>query len=410
MCSGRRDNALGRYLWNTLLVVGLALLGTLVSSVLVECVMRLFWFIPTGGDGRYLGTSRGGRATDAAYLRQIAQAVDSLGYVGALLPTGRGCEDAWIVASSLIPVTRRMQFLVAVRPGLLAPTLAARMASSFDRLSDGRLLINVVTGGDPVELAGDGLHLPHDERYAVSDEFLAIFRELVAGEEVTRQGAHFDVRGAQLTWPPLQGAGLPLYFGGSSPAAHAVAARHCDVYLSWGEPPAQVAEKVADVRARAAALGRELRFGIRLHLIVRETEEEAWQAADALIAHVDDATIAAAQRTLSRYDSHGQQRMLALRGRGRAALEVSPNLWAGVGLVRSGAGTALVGDPETVAARMREYASLGIETFICSGYPHLEECYRVAELLFPALGIAAEPERRAPLGEVVGNYTPPTQR
>jgi alkanesulfonate monooxygenase len=201
--------------------------------------VKIFWFIPTGGDGRYLGTSRGGRATDAAYLRQIAQAVDALGYEGALLPTGRGCEDAWVVASTLVPATRRLRFLVAVRPGLMSPTLAARMASSLDRLSDGRLLINVVTGGDPVELAGDGLHLAHDERYAVTDEFLAIFRRLLAGEEVTQQGAHLDVRGAQLTWPPQQPGGLPLFFGGSSPAAHAVCARHCDVYLSWGEPPAQ---------------------------------------------------------------------------------------------------------------------------------------------------------------------------
>jgi alkanesulfonate monooxygenase len=372
--------------------------------------VNIFWFIPTGGDGRYLGSSLGGRTTDAAYLRQIAQAVDSLGYVGALLPTGRGCEDAWIVASTLVPVTKRMKFLVAVRPGLISPTLAARMASSLDRLSDGRLLINVVTGGDPVELAGDGVHLSHDERYAVTDEFLHIFRGLLAGDAVSYQGEHLDVRGAQLAWPPQQGGAVPLYFGGSSPAAHAVAARHCDLYLSWGEPPALVAEKIADIRARAAAQARTLRFGIRLHIIVRETEDEAWRAAEDLIRYVDDETIETAQRTLRRYDSHGQQRMLSLRGRDRAALEVSPNLWAGVGLVRSGAGTALVGAAETVAARMREYQALGIDTFIFSGYPHLEECYRTAELLFPALGIAAEQARASvQRGEMIGNYTPPAR-
>jgi alkanesulfonate monooxygenase len=282
------------------------------------------------------------------------------------------------------------------------------MASSLDRLSDGRLLINVVTGGDPVELAGDGVHLDHDARYAVTDEFLSIFRRLLAGGEVSHQGEHLDVRGAQLAWPPLQGAALPLYFGGSSPAAHAVAARHCDLYLSWGEPPAQVAEKIADIRARAAKHGRTLRFGIRLHIILREREDDAWHAADTLLRYVDDATIEAAQQTLRRYDSHGQQRMLNLRGRDRAALEVSPNLWAGVGLVRSGAGTALVGDPESVAARMREYAALGIDTFIFSGYPHLEECYRTAELLFPALDIdRTVPGAHTQLGEMIGNYTRP---
>src|SRR5262249_22584046 len=133
---------------------------------------NVFWFIPTHGDGRYLGTAEGGRATSHAYMRQIAQAADDLGYEGVLLPTGVSCEDAWIVASTMIPLTRRLKFLVAIRPGLMSPSLAARMAATFDRLSEGRLLINVVTGGDPVELAGDGLHVAHDARYDITDEFL----------------------------------------------------------------------------------------------------------------------------------------------------------------------------------------------------------------------------------------------
>ncbi len=373
--------------------------------------MDILWFIPTGGDGRYLGTSTGGRETNGPYLRQIAQAVDHLGFAGALLPTGRGCEDAWVVASSLINATQRMRFLVAVRPGLMSPSLAARMASTFDRLSEGRLWINVVTGGDPVELAGDGIHLDHDARYAITDEFLTVWRGLARGEEVNFEGQHIQVRGGQLTLPPLQQPYPPLYFGGSSPVAHQIAARHADVYLSWGEPPALLAEKIADVRQRAAALGRTLRFGMRLHIIVRETEGEAWDAANELIRYVDDATIAAARQTLARYDSQGQQRMLGLYNGDRSSLEISPNLWAGVGLVRSGAGTALVGDPDTVVARMREYAELGIDTFIFSGYPHLEEAYRVAELIFPRLPEAqpaprSEGRSRGQVGEVIGNYTP----
>jgi alkanesulfonate monooxygenase len=256
--------------------------------------MDIFWFIPTGGDGRYLGTATGGRATNAGYLRQIAQAVDELGFVGALLPTGRGCEDAWVVASSLIPLTRRMKFLVAVRPGLTAPALAARMSSTFDRLSNGRLLINVVTGGDPVELTGDGIHLSHDERYEITDEFLSIWRGLTSGQEVTFEGQHLKVTGGQLALPPVQEPYPPLYFGGSSPAAHAVAAKHADVYLTWGEPPAQAAEKIADVRRRAAAHGRTLRFGMRLHMIVRETDAEAWAAAEDLIRSSASASFTAA--------------------------------------------------------------------------------------------------------------------
>ncbi len=375
--------------------------------------MQLFWFIPTHGDSRYLGTTHGARPVNLAYFKQIAQAVDALGYDGVLIPTGRSCEDAWVVASSLIAVTERLRFLVAVRPGLTAPSLAARMAATFDRLSNGRLLINVVTGGDPVELEGDGLFLSHDERYAVTAEFLQIWRGILSGETVDYQGRHLQVRGAKTLFPPVQRPYPPLYFGGSSPAAHDLAAEQVDVYLTWGEPPAAVAEKIVDIRERAARHGRNLRFGIRLHAIVRETEAEAWAAAERLISHLDDVTIARAQQAFARMDSEGQRRMAALHGGRRDRLEVSPNLWAGVGLVRGGAGTALVGDPTTVAARIREYADLGIETFILSGYPHLEEAYRVAELLFPLLpGRQREPPAEqtlsGPFGEVVANhYLPP---
>lgn len=349
--------------------------------------MELFWFIPTHGDGRYLGTAAGGRETLLPYLTQIARGVDELGYAGALLPTGRSCEDAWVAASALIPATRRMRFLVAVRPGLTTPALAARMAATFDRLSQGRLLINVVAGGDPVELEGEGIYLDHDARYDLTDEFLSVWRQIASGQkDVTYRGGHVRATGAKLLFPNVQKPYPPLYFGGSSPAAMKVAANHVDVYLTWGEPPAQVAEKIAAMRREAAAAGRSLRFGIRLHVIVRETEREAWDAAHRLISKLDDATIAAAQKALARMDSHGQQRMLALNKGSRDSLEVSPNLWAGVGLVRGGAGTALVGDAETVAERIREYADLGIETFIFSGYPHLEEAYRFAELVFPLLG------------------------
>ena len=256
--------------------------------------MNVFWFIPTGGDGRYLGTSYLGRASNFDYLKQIAQAVDALGYEGALLPTGANCEDAWIVASSLIPLTRRMKFLVAVRPGLISPTLAARMAATFDRVSGGRLLINVVTGGNPQELAGDGLHLDHDERYEVTDEFLTVWRSIMSGNTVDFEGKHIKVKGGRLLFPPVQATYPPLYFGGSSPVARQVAAKHVDMYLSWGEPPEQVAEKISAVRQQAWEQGRSVRFGIRMHVIVRETEEEAWEAAERLISKLDDDTVARA--------------------------------------------------------------------------------------------------------------------
>ncbi|MFC4099515.1 FMNH2-dependent alkanesulfonate monooxygenase [Paenibacillus xanthanilyticus] len=362
--------------------------------------MELFWFIPTYGDGRYLGTTNGARAITPVYLRQIAQAVDDLGYDGVLLPTGRSCEDAWVIASSLIPATQKLKFLVALRPGLMSPTLAARMAATFDRTSGGRLLLNVVAGGDPEELEADGLFLSHDDRYSLTDEFLTVWRRLLAEEEpLDYEGAHLKVNGAKVLFPPQQQPHPPLYFGGSSPAAIDVAAKHADVYLTWGEPPADVERKIAQVRAAYAAQGRTVRFGIRLHVIVREREEEAWEAAEALIRYVDDDTIVKAQQVYSRMDSVGQRRMASLHKGDRDKLVVAPNLWAGIGLVRGGAGTALVGNPEQVSARMREYAALGIETFILSGYPHLEEAYRAAELLFPLLPLNRSGAERDVIGK-----------
>jgi alkanesulfonate monooxygenase len=349
--------------------------------------MQISWFIPTTGDGRYLGSAHQSRLTDYAYLRQIAQAVDELGFTAVLLPTGNSCEDAWVVASTLVPSTQRLKFLVAVRPGIMSPTVAARMTATFDRLSGGRVLINVVTGGDPHEAAADGVFLSHDERYEVTGEFLQIWRRILAGETYSFHGKHLNVENARVYYPATQQPHPPLYLGGSSDAAMEIAAEHIDVYLTWGEPPALVAEKIARVRELAAKKGRSIRFGIRLHVIVRETNDEAWQAANDLIKYIDKDTIERAQKGLAKFDSEGQKRMASLVQGNLANLEISPSLWAGIGLVRSGAGTALVGDAATVAQRMLEYADLGIESFILSGYPHLEEAYRVAELLFPLLPV-----------------------
>jgi alkanesulfonate monooxygenase len=370
---------------------------------------NILWFLPTHGDGRYLAATIGGRDVNFNYLRQIAQAADQLGYFGVLLPTGRSCEDSWIVASSVAPFTERLRYLVAVRPGLQSPSVAARMTATLDRISNGRLLVNVVTGGDPVENKGDGIHLAHDERYAVTREFLNVYGDLLAGKTVNFEGRHVRIENGRLLFLPVQSPRPPLFFGGSSDAGVDVAVDTVDKYLTWGEPPARVAEKIARVKTVAARRGRTISFGIRLHVIVRETSAQAWNAADELIKYVTDETIASAQKIFSRMDSVGQKRMAELHGGRRDKLEISPNLWAGVGLVRGGAGTALVGDPETVAARIKEYQNLGIDTFIMSGYPHLEEAYRFAELVFPHLSLEqaanVTPLRAntGPFGETIAN-------
>ena len=384
--------------------------------------LKILWFIPTHGDSRYLGTRRGARLADFAYFKQVAVAADMLGYEGVLIPTGRSCEDPWTVASSLIDATKRLKFLVALRPGLVAPVQQARIAATFDRLSGGRLLVNLVTGGDAEELEGDGLFLPHAQRYELSTEFMTIWRETLArshrGQPFDFEGRHLRVKGAKLLYPPVQAPYPKLFFGGSSPEAHELAAQQLDTYLTWGEPPAAVAAKVADIRSRADRHGRTLQFGIRLHVIVRETEDAAWAAAGELIQHLDPATVAAAQEKFAAMDSVGQRRMAALHGGRydpsdiRKGLEVAPNLWAGVGLVRGGAGTALVGNPQQVADRITEYADLGLQYFVLSGYPHLEEAYRFAELVFPLLPLSVrdkltQPQLTGPFGEIVANtYLP----
>ena len=381
--------------------------------------LTFHWFLPTSGDGRSIvgrGHSvpigPGGRpapdaATDAAatairppdigYLAQVAQAAERNGFAGVLTPTGTHCEDAWLVTAALIRETQRLKFLVAFRPGVTSPTLSAQMAATYQRMSGGRLMLNVVTGGQADEQRRFGDHLGHDQRYARTGEFLAVVRGAWSGTPYDFSGDHYQVQGATVMAPPEPPP--DIYFGGSSPAAGPVAARHADVYLTWGEPPAQVAQKIAWIRDLADAAGRTPRFGIRLHVITRDTPREAWAEADKLLSYLDPAEIGRAQQVLAGSESVGQQRMRALhqnyRDNGYASdLEIYPNLWAGVGLVRGGAGTALVGSHAEVADRIEEYAALGISEFIFSGYPHLEEAYWFGEGVRPELrrrGLLAAP-------------------
>jgi alkanesulfonate monooxygenase len=355
--------------------------------------LQFHWFLPTNGDGRDIvggghGISTGSagsfRPASIAYLGQIARSAEQLGFVGALTPTGAWCEDAWLATAMLTEVTEHLRFLVAFRPGLVSPTLSAQMASTFQHYSKGRLMLNVVVGGESDEQRAYGDFADKDHRYARAGEFLDIVSRLWRGETVDLSGKHLRVEGARL-------AGLPdpvppLYFGGSSGAAGPVAARYADVYLTWGEPPDAVAQKVRWIRELAVADGRpELGFGIRLHVICRDTSEEAWRQAHRLIERVDPATIQSVQDGLARSESVGQRRMRELHAGTTDDLEVSPNLWAGVGLVRGGAGTALVGNHVEVADRIEEYARLGIGEFILSGYPHLEEAYWFGEGVLPIL-------------------------
>jgi alkanesulfonate monooxygenase len=350
------------------------------------------WFLPTNGDSRHVvggghGTpvtaAGGDRPPEVGYLSQIARAAEGLGFVGALTPTGAWCEDAWLTTAMVSQRTERLKFLVAFRPGSVSPTLAARMASTYQRQTGGRLLLNVVTGGESREQRAYGDFLDKDARYARTGEFLDVVTRLWQGETVDLAGRHLSVAEAALARLPDP---LPeVYFGGSSPAAGQVAARHANVYLTWGEPPAAVAEKIAWIRRLADERGRKIRFGIRLHVITRDRSEQAWAEAQRLLDGFDPETVRTVQAGLGHSESEGQKRMLALHGGGRDSLEIHPNLWAGIGLVRGGAGTALVGSHTEVADLIEEYRSIGIEEFVLSGYPHLEEAYWFGEGVLPLL-------------------------
>jgi alkanesulfonate monooxygenase len=367
--------------------------------------VKLHWFLPTSGDGRtiverfHANRSQGPSAQrdpDIDYLAQVARAAEQLGFEGVLTPTGTWCEDAWLTTVALIRETKTLKFLVAFRPGIISPTLAAQMAGTYQRISGGRLLLNIVTGGDAIEQRRFGDWHDHDERYARTDEFLAILRGVWSGEPFDFEGEHLKVAGATTLAVPKPTP--EVYFGGSSPAALPVAARHADVYLTWGEPPAAVAAKIGKVRELAEAQGRKVRFGVRLHTISRDSSAEAWSEAQKLLDALSPEQVAKAQKQLAASESIGQQRMVALHGgalgAGVRGLEIHPNLWAGVGLVRGGAGTALVGSHSEVADLIEEYHSHGVDEFVLSGYPHLEEAYWFGE------GVRPELARRGLLSDV----------
>jgi alkanesulfonate monooxygenase len=369
--------------------------------------LRFHWFLPTNGDGRDIVGGGHGVAVQSAgairpatlgYLGQVARGAEQLGFEGALTPTGAWCEDAWLATAMLAEVTRRLKFIVAFRPGLLSPMLAAQMAATFQRYSGGRLLLNVVTGGETAEQQAYGDFLGKAERYQRCDEFLDIVTRLWHGETVSHDGRHLRVAGAHLARRPDPVP--PVYFGGSSAEAGPVAARHCDVYLTWGEPPAAVDAKLRWMDRLAQGAGRTLRYGIRLHVITRDTAHEAWLAANRLIRGVDEAMVREVQEGLAASESEGQRRMRELHGGTADNLEVSPNLWAGIGLLRGGAGTALVGSHAEVADRIEEYAELGISEFILSGYPHLEEAYWFGEGVLPILRRRGRWQHPAPENEV----------
>jgi len=363
---------------------------------------RFDWFIPIDGDGAHIGTQRAERPPTFGYLREVVETAERLGYHSLLIPTrfanglfdeGAPLAETWTTATALAAVTSRIRFLVAVRPGFISTGLLAQMAATLANLSGGRLDINVVPGGIQGDLERLGERSGHDERYERAEEFIEACRLLWrAPEPVRYEGRVVRLDGALVSPGPERAP--RWYLGGASERALALAGRQGDQLLMWIQPRDEIAALIARARAQFAAAGRRPEFGLRTHLVVRDTEAAAWAEADELLSRADPAVLAQRQAAFAGTAMVGQRAQLRASEQHR----IGPHLWNGISTVRVNLGTAIVGTPTQVVDELLGYWRLGIDEFILSGYPHVEECERVAADVVPPLRAAIEAERSSPAG------------
>jgi len=345
------------------------------------------WFVPTYGDGATLTDRTSMVPPSNELFVKIARAAEDAGFEYLLVPVAAPCWDAWISTAMLVPQTTSIDMLVAARPGVIAPTLMAKMVSTFDQMSGGRIRINLIAGGGERESRADGVYLDHDERYAYMDETVELMKQCWSQRRpFDYEGKHLKVENADVRPKPFQDPHPPFYIGGISPAAVDVGSRHADVYLFWSNTFDQIATDLATVRAAAQTHGRGdvLRYGLRSHVLVRETAEEAQRAVKALIADASDRMRDVRQTDLGN-QSHADARMREVAAQ---SIEndhwLSETLWAGITTIRHGAGVTIVGSAEQVTETIETYVDLGITSFCLSGYPHDEEATRFGELVLPA--------------------------
>jgi alkanesulfonate monooxygenase len=359
---------------------------------------RIDWFVPIDGDGAHIGTARAERPPDFAYLREVVQTAEALDYYSLLVPTrfanglfesAAPLAETWTTASALAAVTDTIHLLVAVRPGFVAPGLFAQMAATLDNLSGGRVHFNAVPGGIQGDFERVGVQTSHQERYAYADEFIEACRQLWASTEpVSFHGDTINLEGALVSPSPV---GNPQwYLGGASDDALRLAARQADTLLMWIQPLDAIANLMNRAQAQFAPSDRHPRFGLRTHIIVRETESAAWAAADELLSQAAATVLAERQAVAVGASAVGVQAQVAKYDDFR----VGPHLWNGISTVRVNCGTAIVGTPRQVADELLSYWRLGIDEFILSGFPHLEECQRVAQDVLPILRDEISAENR----------------
>ena len=352
--------------------------------------VKFSWFIPIDGDGARAGTLRAERPPDFDYLRQVVETAEECGFYSLLIPTrfanGLFAEDAplaetWTTATALAAVSNRIRFLIAVRPGFISLGLFAQMAAALHHISKGRIDINIVPGGIQHDFERIGEVSDHATRYERAEEFIAACRQLwTQPGPVDFQGDYYRLQDAYCS-PMPDGRPPLLYLGGVSPQAMGLSGRQADVHLSWIEPVEETRARVEALQAEFRQAGRRPSLGLRTHLVVRDSEAEAWAAAEELIAHADPAVKAQRKSAVAGTPMVGQQ----AQAREANGHRVGPHLWNGLSEVRVNCGTAIVGTPEQAANVLLDYWKLGFQEFILSGFPHVEECRRVSAQVLPLL-------------------------
>lgn len=331
-------------------------------------------------DYEFLGQPDAALKSSWEHCRNIVLTAEKGGFDNILLPSGYALGiDTTAFAAAIATVTRRIKLLMAVRVGEAWPPQLARQIATLDQLANGRLNVNIISSEMPGEV------LASAPRYQRTVEVMEILKTLLNGAPLDYQGDHYRIKLDPPGVTTVSGKCPPLYFGGLSPDARDAAARAADVYLMWPDTMPAVREIVADMTKRAAAYGRTLRFGYRVHVVVRETETEARAAASRLLSKLDAATGDAIRAKSLDSQSVGVQRQAELREAAGNEGYVEDNLWTGIGRARSGCGAALVGDPDQILAKLRAYREEGIEAFILSGYPHAAECDLFARHVLPKL-------------------------
>lgn len=349
------------------------------------------WCAPVSGDGFYLGLPTWERPPEFEYVLQIFKVAEKFGFKQLLIGMGftHHTLEAWTLATAVLTQTNYASAMVAVRPGFISAPVLAKMAVTLDHISRARLSLNIVTGGRPTEQAMYGDYLDHDARYRRTREFMQICRKLWSKNiAFDFDGEFYQLKGCKLEALPLRPGGPRFYFGGASDMAQQVAAELSDVYLMWAETFEQIKARISKMRQLIQACGREklVRFGLRVNIIARPTEIEARETAREMLSKVDPDVLAKARAVEylnTKRESVGQGRQWELRANSTEEWYIEPYVWAGISVVRSGAGMAIVGSYQQVADYLFKYINIGITVFILSGYPHLEECENVGRNVLP---------------------------